>query len=395
MKKYLLTIGITILLVGPTIASVVGQRTENIGLSDTDFDQKILHYMKLGHMPSLVACIIKNNTIVWSKAYGKYKYYQNKDASLDVIYPIGCITKSFTATAIMQLSEKGLINLDDNVSKYLNFDLKNPKYPDANITFRMLLAHQSSLAAPSERFGFYFFWLKYPMDKFSEYFVPGGKIYSPKIWNNYPPGQGVCYCTPAYNVLGYLIERITGQTLEDYYQKNIFRPLGMMNTSFYFSSFVKSRICGLYTYIGKRYRPLPIIEYGPFAGQGIKSTVLDLSHFLIMHASGGIYNGVRILSKESVEEMHKIQYPGYYDGKVLHGFGWCNTNMSGEEYGGHMGGYVGAPALMRLRYSDNVGIIYLWNQNPYLLNSLGIYRQEEITARQQITEALFEKADEL
>jgi CubicO group peptidase (beta-lactamase class C family) len=365
------------------------------GKQSDNFDQKILAYMEEGHMPSLVACIVKNNTTVWSHAYGKYRYYQNKTATEDIIYPIGCITKSFIATAIMQLNETGNLSLDDNVSKYLNFDLKNPRYPTVNITFRMLLAHQSSLANPYQRFVFYFFWLHYPMDRFRDYFVPGGKIYSEKVWNDYPPGHGVCYASTDFNILGYIIQRISGQTLEDYFQEHIFGPLSMTNTSFYFSTFNKNRICGLYSWIANVYIPLPIREYGLVASGGIKSTIVDMSHFLIMHASRGVYNGTRILKNESVEEMHKIQYPGYNDSQVQHGLGWYTVNISGVTYGGHRGGYVGAPALMRLRYSDHVGIMVMWNQNSYILESLNKSRTNEENALAQIAQALYEKADEL
>jgi hypothetical protein len=120
-----------------------------------------------------------------------------------------------------------------------------------------------------------------------------------------------------------------------------------------------------------------------------------MSHFLIMHASGGVYNNTRILKEESVEEMHRVQYPDFMDVNVSHGLGWSNINISGEKYGGHRGGYVGAPALMRLRYSDNAGIMMLWNQNPYFLESINVYRPAEETTITQIVNALFEKANTL
>jgi len=387
------------LFVITSIASNVGINVgEQLGChpqQSDDFDEKILMYMQEAHMPSLVAYVIKNNTTMWSNAYGKYRYYQNKTASVDIVYPIGCITKSIIATAIMQLNETWNISLDENVSKYLNFDLKNPNYKTVNITFRMLLAHQSSLANPYHRFVFYFFWLHIPMTHFRDYFVPGGCLYSEKVWNlTYPPGKGVCYCGPGYGILGYIIENITGLTLEDYCQKYIFGPLNMNNTSFYFSKFDRNRICGLYAWYAHIYFPLPIMEYGLPAPSGIKSTGEDMSHFLIMHASGGVYNGVRILSKESVDEMHEIQYPGYHEGAVQYGLGWYTVNLSGVLYGGYRGGYVGAPALIRLRYADHVGILMLWNQNTYLLLSLNITRQDEENAIQQLANTLFEKADE-
>lgn len=352
--------------------------------------------MKKGHMPSLVACIVKNHTMVRSYAYGYYKFYREENTTEDIIYPIGSVTKSFTATVIMQLNETGIIGLDDNVSKYLNFDLKNPKYPNVNITFRMLLAHQSSLSDVGNRFSFYFGYLNYSRDNLNEYFLPNGSIYSSKVWKDYPPGENVCYSTVGFEIIGYIIEQITEQSLEDYYKENIFEPLNMMNTSFYFSNFDKNRIIVPYTWIAGIYFPLPRIKEVIFAGGGLKTTVLDLSHYLIMHTNGGVYNGVRILKEESVAEMHRIQYQDSPDGNVVHGLGWYSSNTSGEEYGGHMGGAIGAQASMILRYSDNVGIIFLWNQNPPILKFvLDIWREEEDDARRQIGKALFEKADEL
>ena len=400
---------IFILIIGISVSSVISSniidkklpfRTDH---QEIDFDKKIEELMKDAHMPSLVACIVKNNTMAWSNAYGFYRYYQNKITSEEIIYPIASITKSFTATAIMQLNESGKIGLDDNISKYLNFDLKNPYYKNINITPRMLLAHQSSLADNSYRYNIIFFWLKYPMDNFEEYFIPGGKIYNNKIWKDYPPGNASEYCTTGFEILGYIIEKITNQSIEDYYQENIFKPLNMTNTSFYVSNFNKSRICGLYIWLGGFYIPIPIIDYGFPAGGGIKTTLLDLSHYLIMHTNSGVYDGVRILKEESVDEMHRIQYPGSYDGKALHGLGWysfpsrnCENYSKELEYGGHMGSYVGAQSLMHLRYSDNMGIILLWNQNSdYINDFLNIKRPDERYARIEIEKALFNKADKL
>ena len=224
MKKKILIVNIgavfiTLLIISSaTATNITNINEEN---DDENFDEKIEELMKKAHMPSLVGCIVKNNTTVWSNAYGKYRFYRNKIASEDIIYAIGCITKSFTATAIMQLNESGLIGLDDNISEYLNFNLKNPDYLAVNITFRMILTHQSSLTETNDRFNIIFYWLKKPLEQMGEYFVKGGKYYHESIWNDYPPGQGAYYSSPGYYILGYIIERITGQTLEEYYKNNI------------------------------------------------------------------------------------------------------------------------------------------------------------------------------
>jgi len=161
----------------------------------------------------------------------------------------------------------------------------------------------------------------------------------------------VCYSTQNNEILSYALQQITNQSYADYCQENIFEPLQMY------------KLARLYLRVRRVYLPMPYLEPTNHAGAGAKSNILDFSHFLIMHTSGGVYDGVRILSEESVELMHSIQYPGYYDEECLHGFGWFQyTASDGEIYGGHSGRHHGAGAQLRMRYSDKVGILIFWNQ---------------------------------
>lgn len=345
---------------------------------EQNFDKKINFLMKVGHMPSLSACIIKNNSVVWSKGYGEFDKENNKKASNDTIYYIASISKSIIAVAIMQLYEQGLFELDDNVSKFLPYDLKNPRYPNVNITFRMLLAHQSSLADNGIEFLLYFSILDYP-------------------WLDYPPGKKVHYSSVGYEVLGYLVERISHQPFSQYCEEHIFKPLNMSNTSFYTSKIDKDRLAIPYMWLAGMY--IRVSHYWwDSASAGVKSTVLDLSHFLIMHMNGGIYEGTRILNESSVKETHRVQYPGCYDDGFSHGLGWYSKNYSdGETYGGHVGNLPGYKSVMKMRYSDKVGVIFFYNRFQPATRSA---KHELITdiknfARNQIEKELFNKADEL
>ena len=166
MKKKIIGIIACMLLIITAIPTV-GIMKDSINLKETsdDFDTKIENLMEQGHMPSLVCCVIKDNTTVFLKAYGDKEYYSEKETTNDTVYPIASITKSMTSTAIMQLNESGLIGLDDNVSKYLGFDLKNPDYPEVNITPRMLLAHDSSISDNIFGYTALFYIFKYPHKK--------------------------------------------------------------------------------------------------------------------------------------------------------------------------------------------------------------------------------------
>ena len=117
-----------------------------------DYNDNITKAMKDAYMASLSAGIIVHDSLVWSQGYGNYKGYYNpllppfcKTPTNNTIYMAGSISKTITATAIFQLCEKHLLNIDDPLSKYVHFEFKNPYYPATNITIKMLLNHTSSI----------------------------------------------------------------------------------------------------------------------------------------------------------------------------------------------------------------------------------------------------------
>ena len=390
--KGLIFVFVIILTIGglsPAISGNVENFDQKTDQSSDDFETKIESLMEQGHMPSLVCCIIKDNATVLLNAYGYREFYSEKETTVDTVYPVASVTKSITATAIMQLNESGLIDLDDNVSEYLPFDLKNPYYPDVNITYRMLLAHDSSLADGVFGFTVLFYILNYPHKKLEDYLLPGGSRYNPKIWNTYMPGKCSYYSTVNTEILGYIVTLITQQSFAGYCQENIFNPLKMNNTSYYFPDFEDEQLAGLYRYFFGFYIRMPRFD-NLLAGGGLKTTISDFSHYLTMLTSRGIYDGVRILNEESVDEMQIIQYPGHYDEGYLHGFGWYMN----ETHGGHGGSHIGSRAEMRMRYSDRVAVAYFWNQNSFMLLHLNSTPEEVIDAKEKIESALFKKAEE-
>ncbi len=393
-----LTVTLIFIFIGTSFTSNVSGTIEKTNylsiIKSDDFDSKIEGYMELGHFPGLVACIVKNNTVAWSKGYGyaDIRPLHRRNATTDTIFPMASISKSVAATAIIQLNETDLISLDENISKFLPFDLKNPRFPEVNITARMLLAHQSSLKKMGFFVSVYSLYVKNHINWIEKY------LKKPSSWFDYAPGKNVFYASVDINILGYVIENITGQTYSDYCQEHIFEPLNMKNTSFYLSDYNKAQLVRQYAWFKFFYLRVPFINVTEimFPGGGLRSTINDMSHFLIMHTSGGTYNGVRILNESSVEIMHSAQYPETLDEGHYHGLGWYFKNFSdGETYGGHDGTHLGAYAIMKMRYSDKVGILFFYNQHSYLLGLLHKLQPEEKEAANGIREALFEKADEL
>ena len=390
-----LTIAIIVLFIGSStiIASRGIVNKNNINnfrilirsKDNADFDKNIELLMKLGHIPSLSACIIKNNTIQWSNAYGYANIKNNVSAENDTVYMIASISKTFAATALMQLYEQGLFDLDDNVSKYLPFDLKNPKYPDVNITYRMLLSHRSSLSRNLVIVGIFFAIFDTPNEWLKEFLIPSGRYYFPQIWKNYPPGEAFLYSDFGFEILEYLVERISKQPFDEYCKEHILQPLNMSNTSYHLDGFEINKIATPYVLFFGNYIPLPNAEISSYAAAGLRSTVLDLSKYLLMHMNNGTYEGVKILEEETVKEMHSPQM-----GNDYYGLGWMiGTTSEGEIYGGHSGKIIGVRAEMWYRQSDKIGVISFWNQCDMIDGPI------ENWSLFQIDRLLWEKANSL
>lgn len=413
--KKILALGIIFLFIEisviPISADIVNKNslTKNLKVINEDriFDHKINTLIKLGHFPSLSVCIIKNNSVVFAKGYGLRDRENNSKATENTVYLLASITKSITATALLQLYENKSYNfdLDDNVNDKLPFNLSNPNFLDKPITYRMLLSHSASLRHPSN-YGFDLTGAPplpgYPMPWLQDMLLPNGSRYSPEIWSEtYGPGEKTYYSNISYDILGYLVEQISGKPLYEYCEEHIFKPLEMYNTSWDLSDYTEDQLAIPYRYQILRYKGGE--NYVPFNYPvgGLRSTVMDLSHFLIAHMNGGVYNGTRILKNDTVEEMHEIQPPGNSYGYFKCGLGWTIarrnfrisiipfSNVHGRNlYGGHGGDAVfGFHTKMYIKLSDDTGVIFFVNGERLFARSHNI--------ASLLLELFFLKADRL
>jgi CubicO group peptidase (beta-lactamase class C family) len=113
--------------------------------SSAYLDSFITAKMEQYHFPGLQAVIVKDDQIIWKGAYGYANIAQNRLVTDSTLFYIASVSKTVTATALMQLWEQGLFNLDDDVNDYLPFPVRNPNHPNVPITFRMLLTHTSGI----------------------------------------------------------------------------------------------------------------------------------------------------------------------------------------------------------------------------------------------------------
>jgi methyl acetate hydrolase len=262
-----------------------------------------------GDTPGVVALIVDRNGELYSATAGKLDTVANVPMSADAIFNIASMTTPVTSVAIMMLLEQGKLALDDPVSKYLpGFkDLKViTRFNEADgtyetrpakraMTIRHLLAHTSGIG-----YGFcnpIVARLQKDTGK-SEWELP--------LLND--PGDKWNY-SASTNVLGQIVEKVTGTPLEDYYQKHIFQPLGMVDTSYAVAADKQSRVASILTRsdgaLQQRPKaPIASTAAPPYRGDGgLYSTAHDYGLFIRMLLNGGQLGSTRILSERSVRLM--------------------------------------------------------------------------------------------
>jgi CubicO group peptidase (beta-lactamase class C family) len=306
--------------------------------------------------------VVKKNKIVYTHSFGMQDIEKNIPLTDNAIFRIASISKSFTATSIMQLVETGKLSLDDDFSKLVGFTVRNPKFPNTVITLRMVLSHTSSI---NDSEGYFTLDAIHPSK--NPNFV--------KCYNNYEPGKGYAYCNLNYNMTGAVIEKITGERFDQYVKHHILDPLGIYG-GYCVDSLDKSRFATLYEYnkdsakfvaSPAAYNPrseeiknhtigytTPI--FSPTGGMKISAT--DLAKYMIMHARNGKYKGGRIISKKSSIEMQtKLSEDENY-GLALE---TTSKLIAGETMCGHTGSAYGLYSAMFFNVKKKMGIVVICN----------------------------------
>lgn len=334
--------------------------------------------------------VIENNKISYSQGFGYADIDKSIKTDTNTIYRIASISKSITASAIMKLYEEGKFKLDDDINDYLNgFEVRNPNFPDEKITFRMLLTHTSSIIDG---------------DTYST-------IYDIQDFGDYKPGDQFEYSNYGYNLLATLIEQISNQDFEDFVQENIFKPLNM-KASFNPNKFEDvDNIAVLYgidedgnyyerlndkkriednTVISSTVRDkdgkIPLgnaFKYSPMGG--LRTSPNELAKFMIMLSNKGLYNGTRVLKKDTVELMEQIHWygdalNGLYKCKGL-GLHITDDLIEGSRLIGHTGEAYGL--LSNMFYDENrkFGYIMMLNGNNYKFGDDGFTKVEKEIAK--------------
>ena len=359
-------------------------------LDSTQLESIINARMAIYHIPGLSALITtKEDGIIWKQNYGSANIALNQPVEDSTMFLIASVSKTVVATAIMQFWEADSFDLDDNINDYLDsFQVHIPSYPNDTITFRMIMNHTSSIKDNWS-------WLDLlticgdspvPLDAFLiNYFTPGGTYYNQySNFRNSPPGTVYEYSNVAICLLAYIVERFSGIPFDQYCQENIFNPLDMHRTSWFLDGLDTTAIATPYLWSGNQY--IPYCHYGSpdYPDGQLRTTKIDLEHFMAAYMNWGIFNSARILDSATVDLIlsDHLGYPIPVYGDIQGLVWYKSAELNNRWPWGHHGGWLGCRTAMFFQQDEQWGIILFMNSSPtyqtltYLLSILCDYAQD-------------------
>ena len=311
----------------------VGMSAERLALIDTYFKD----YVDDGRLPGYHVAVARYGQIVYSSTYGMRDVEAKLPIEQDTVYRIFSMTKPITSIAIMMLIEEGKLQLTDAVSKFI------PSFADTKVFVSGTAENPVTMP------------MKAPMQVWHLMSHTSGLTYGWNFWDEvdasyriaeakflaenpnptleqvcdqyaslpleFEPGTSWNYSVST-DVLGRIVEVASGMNLEDFFQTRILKPLGMHDTGFFAPTEKHSRLAALYSFsatdakktrleeMGNRWLSRPSMLSG---GGGLVSTAYDYWQFMQMLENGGVLNGVRLLSPNSIDQMTLNHLPNNQD----------------------------------------------------------------------------------
>lgn len=286
--------------------SIRAQWNDSLKKASSDFIRK---EMKANKVTGLSVALVRNDSMIWADGFGMADEAKGIICTDATVFRVGSVSKLFTAIAIMQLKEQGLLDLDRPVREIIpEFSIGSNGFDVDKVTVRRLLCHKSGL--PSDVFRGLFSPAPDPVDSIIAYLKNEHLTHD--------PGTIMSYSNPGFTLLGYIVQRVSQSPFEDYVLKNILEPMGMRHSSFTLND--RNRPLYSMGYMkGDAFTEPALFELP--AGL-LHSSVSDLSRFMIMVMNQGSYEGKTILKPETMKEMLTVQCTVPLDFSTTVGLCW-------------------------------------------------------------------------
>ncbi len=353
-------------------------------------DSFMLERMQETHLPGLALSLVSSSGACDHRVFGFRDIETRRPVTPRTLFGLGSITKVFTALAIFQLWDRGLLDLDDRIDRWLDIDLQPHGEP---IRVWHLLSHSSGIPA-----------LGYSESKMSdEWFMSGIPVATEAdllafmqgaaAWAVSPPGERWFYLNEGYLLLGSLIAQLSGQRYTQYVEQHILEPLDMKRTHFARTRFEADENAAtpyMHDRAGKRFAGAQLYGGMPAAG-GLVSCAEDMAQLVVALLNDGqLANGAQLISREALQQMRTPRVPlPQVDASITLGpfrdqggadqpdedvpaheghFG-CGfqilQNFYGHDLVGHGGGIMGGTTYLALMPQRQVGAVLLSNAHGY------------------------------
>ncbi len=330
---------------------------------------------------------------------------ENKKTTTKSIYRIASISKVIVAIGVLKLYEKELVDLDEDISKYLGFKVQNPKYPNTKITIRMLMTQTSSIVDDGDFVDG--IWKGYDGSNSTDDYINPSELLTPGSnryytgYSDYEPGTNFIYSNFGCGLLACIVEKITGIYFPEYIKQVLLHPLEIYSGFRLEDLKEPENLVSHYKYQDNKFilyrnydlfKEVQCLKYpigDNFRGVagGLYISAENLAKVMIMLMNKGIYKDIRILKEETVNGMEKVQWSGNpldptYKKKGLQMI--IMDEFTKDPLYGHFGNAYGLRSFML--YNKNGGLIFLCNGANFLSD------EEHMTILQKkVIEFLVEK----
>jgi CubicO group peptidase (beta-lactamase class C family) len=329
-----------------------------------ELDNLLIKYFNENALPGLAIGIVDNGELVYSNALGYANLEKEIPVTIDTVFRIMSISKTFTTIGLMQLQEQGKLNIDNPVNQYLkSYKVLHNDPAAPPVTIRHMLTHTSGIGEMRDIRDFLL-----PVGGLATSpetpFFPLSEYYRGRLTPEIYPGQKWAYANHAFTTLAQVIEEVSGMNFNQYMVEHVFMPLGMEKTGYVRSEKVRDQLAEGYIMKKGKITLYPYLRLLAAGGGAIFSSVPEMAKYMAALMNGAKNKNGKVLNPETLEKMWEPQLD--FDERIFSmglAFFLLQKEYNGHRVVEHSGGWPGFISEMLVAPDDKVGIIVFTNMS--------------------------------
>lgn len=317
------------------------------------------------YVAGAAVAVVHGGRLIYAEGFGDREvYFEEPVEPARTIFRIGSITKALTAVAVLQLVDRGLVDLDADVNRYLD-EFRVPDDFESPVRVRDLLTHTGGF----DQIG---------LDRHAESpeeVTPLGEWIGANLVRIRPPGRISAYDTYGMTLAGHLVEKVSGLEYAEYLRSHVFMPLAMHRSGIDVPPALEEDVAVGYGFAGE-WEALPWEHMNTVPASSVNSTVVDMANVMIILLGGGRFGGRQVLSARASREMLSRQHTNHPE-QPGYGYALFENDWNGITTFSHAGSMTGYAAMLYLVPEYDIGIFIACNQesssviDPVLAGLLG------------------------